>query len=126
MPNWQPNWNNVRWDWGAANAASAALRRSADKLDMFAHERSQVAGAAQREWRGRYRLEFDQQLQAMLSRSSNLAAEMRHAAGRIDQASTRAWDEQRHRERERERWRREKDEEDRRRREEEERRRRGG
>lgn len=125
MPNWQPNWNNVRWDWGAANAASAALRRSADKLDTFAHERSRVAGDAQREWRGRYRQEFDQQLQAMLNRSANLAAEMRHAAGRIDQASSRAWEEQRHRERERERWHREKREEERRR-EEEERRRRGG
>ncbi|MEM4202929.1 MAG: hypothetical protein QXS54_02550 [Candidatus Methanomethylicaceae archaeon] len=126
MPNWQPNWNNVRWDWGAANAASTALRRAADKLDAFAYERARMAAEAQREWRGRYRQEFDEQLRALLTRSATLAAEMRHAAARIDQASVRAWEEQRHRERERERWRREKEEEDRRRREEEERKRHRG
>lgn len=125
MPNWQPNWNNVRWDWGAANAASSALRRSADKLNGYAHERANVANDAQREFRGRYSEEFDQQLRAMLTRSRDLAAEMRDAAGRIDHASSRAWDEQRRRDRDRERWWREKREEDRRR-EEEERRRRGG
>jgi hypothetical protein len=124
MPNWQPNWNNVRWDWGAANAASSALRHNAVRLDTTAHQRGLVAGEAQAQWRGRYRSEFDVALQGMLQGAYGLAAEMRDAASRIDRASQRAYDEQRHRERERERWRREKEEEDRRRREEEARKRR--
>lgn len=125
MPNWQPNWNNVRWDWGAANEAASALRHAADRLDGTASERTGLARNAQAEWRGRYREQFDVELARILRRAHDLANECRDAAGRIAQASQRAWEEQKHRERERERWRREKEEEDRRRREEEERRRRG-
>jgi len=125
MPNWQPNWNNVCWDWHAAKAASHALRNMANRLEILTQERLAVAREAQREWRGRYREEFDQKLQILLKDSANLAARMRDAAARIDQASARAWEEQKNRERERERWYREKEEEERRRREEEERRRHG-
>jgi uncharacterized protein YukE len=108
MPNWQPNWNNVRWDWGAAGAAAAALRRAADKIDQTAHERARVAAEAQQEWRGRYRLEFDERLREILQRAGSLAAEYRHMASRIDGASNQAYHEQRHREAERRRWWREK------------------
>lgn len=121
MPNWQPNWNNVIWDWGAASAAAQELRRMADRLDESAHERRQLAGAAQAEWCGRFREEFDADLAHMLSEAQSIAAELRSAAGQIDAASVRARAEQQHRERERERWRREKQEEERREREERER-----
>ena len=122
MPNWQPNWNNVRWDWGAASAAASSLRRAADKLDATAQERQRAATEAQREWRGRYREEFDEQLRNMLRRATELAAEFRYMAHRIEQASQNAWAEQRHRESERRRWHSEKrkeEERERRRREEE-------
>jgi len=123
MPNWQPNWNNVRWDWGAADEARSALCHAADLLDGTANERSSVARDAQAEWRGRDREQFDGELAQLLRRAHDLANECREAANRIAQASQRAWDEQKHRERERERWRREKEEEDRRREEEQRRRR---
>ncbi len=124
MPSWTPNWNNVRWNWSAADAAIAALRRMADLLDETANERMRVAGEAQAEWRGLHRERFDGELAQILRRARDLASECRAAANRIASASQRAREEQRHRERERERWRREKAEEDRRRREEENRRRR--
>ncbi len=58
----------------------------------------------------------------MVGEAQNIAAELRAAAGQIDNASDRARAEQQHRERERERWRREKREEERREREARERR----
>ena len=124
MPNWQPNWNNVRWDWGAADAAAAALRHAAGLLDGTAQERSGVPRDAQAEWRGLHRERFDGELTQILKRARDLAVECRAAADHIASASRRAHEEQRHRERERDRWRREKEDEERRRREEEDRRRR--
>lgn len=117
MPNWQPNWADVRWDWGASDAAGAALRRMADLLDGTAHEREQAARQAQAEWRGVYRDRFDTELAQMLSRAHGLANDCRDAAGRVARAAQQAYAEQQHREQERERWRREKAEEDRRRKE---------
>lgn len=125
MPNWQPNWNNVDWNYGAANDAVRELRRAADLLDEMAGRRRRVADKALQEWRGRYRNEFERDLAEMLRRSSELAAEMRQKAGEIENASNRVREEQRHRERERDRWHEERREEERRERErqEEERRR---
>jgi hypothetical protein len=114
MPNWQPNWDNVRWDWGAADNARAALCRAADRLDETNGQRVRRAAEAQAEWRGRYRDKFDGDLAGMVARSNGLAAQFRDAAGRIAQASQRAWEERRHRENERARWQREKEEEERR------------
>ena len=114
MPPWQPNWENVRWDWGAADEAVAALRAAADKIEVTLAERLRSAAEAQREWRGRYREEFDAELEGIKSRAQGLAAEYRAAADRIRSASQRAYEEQRHREGERERWRRDKEDADRR------------
>lgn len=114
MPNWQPNWNNVRWDWGASDAASLALRRAADQLDQSTSERQRLAAQAQVEWRGRYRDEFDSDLARILAQGRNLATELRQAADRIQSAANRAHDEQRHREAERRRWHREREDEERR------------
>jgi hypothetical protein len=114
MPNWQPNWNDVRWDWGAASDAARALRQTADRLDDITAQRLRLAGEAQLEWRGRHRLRFDGELSALVRQARDLAGELRRKASEIDRQSSRARDEQRHRERERERWRRERDEERRR------------
>jgi len=124
MPNWQPNWNNVRWSWHAADETAAALRRMADLLDQTSHDRERVAREAQATWRGRYREQFDERLTEMISRAHDLAEECRRAASQIAWASQRAAEEQQRREWERERWRREKEaeERERRHREEEERR----
>jgi septal ring factor EnvC (AmiA/AmiB activator) len=117
MPNWQPNWNDVRWDWGAADEAIHALRSSADLMDSTSAERARLAQEATAEWRGRYRGEFEVELGRIQRRSGDLAAQFRDAANRIASASQRAWEERRHRESERDRWRREREDEERRERE---------
>lgn len=122
MPNWQPNWSNVVWDWGAANEAIAALHRAAGRLEESVGERQRVASEAQAEWRGRYREEFDVDLADLVRKAQSLAAEFRATANRIAAASEAARSEQSHREHERERWHREKRDEERREREERERR----
>lgn len=113
MPAWEPNWNNVRWDHGAADDAALALRRAADLLEETAARREQLAREAQAEWKGRFREEFDERLVYMLRRARQLAQEYRAKATEILQKSQMAYEEQKHRERERERWRREKEEEER-------------
>jgi|GEM_PF-797841 len=124
MPSWSPNWNDVRWDWYAAARAIQALQNAANKLDQSADQRQSLASAAQREWRGRYREDFDVELARMVRQAREIAAECRAAANRIANASHAAREEQQHRERERERWRREKADEERRERERRERERR--
>ncbi len=122
MPNWSPNWENVRWDWGAADAAMAALRRAADRLDATANEHVRAAAPAQAEWRGARRLRFDDDLATTVHKEHALADECRRMAGRISDASSAARREQDKRERERRRWEEEKREEERRERERERRR----
>ncbi len=122
MPNWQPNWNNVVWDWGAANEAIAALHKAAGRLEASVGERQAAAGVAQREWRGRYREKFDVDLADLVRKALNLAAEYRSTAGRIASASEAARNEQNYRERERARWQQEKRDEERREREDRDRR----
>ncbi len=120
MPNWQPNWQNVRWDQSAASHAATALRAAADELERSAREREAAAEQARAEWRGMHRMRFDAHIIETLSRARALAAQYRDAAARIMQASTRAHDEQAQRMRDRERWQREKEQEERERRQREE------
>ena len=117
MPNWQPNWQDVRWNYEASGRAASELRRAADAIDQATHDRSVAADEARREWRGPYRRRFDGYFQDATARASALAEEYRAEARRIDWASQRAREEQQRRVRERERWFREKEDEDRRQRE---------
>jgi uncharacterized protein YukE len=107
MPNWQPNWQDVRWNQAAASRAIAELRRVAEELDETAGERARVAGEATAQWQGDHRRAFDGYLAAVLTDARRLAHAYREAARQIAQASERARVEQAHRERERARWRRE-------------------
>jgi len=113
MPDWEPNWQDVRWDHGAAGDAMSALRHAADLLDQTAAERARAAQDATEQWRGRYREEFDEHLERMLRRAQDLARECRDASNNIARSDQRACEEQRRREGERERWRAEKEAEDR-------------
>ena len=78
MPSWQPNWNDVRWDWGAADDAIGSLRRVADLLEELTAERERIAFEAQRKRRGRYREEFDDHLRDLIQRARSLTEEFRY------------------------------------------------
>lgn len=124
MPNWSPNRNKVKWDYGAASEAANELRRAAALLRETAARRRTAADAAKAEWRGRFRDQFDLDLSKMLSSAHDLADRMERKARDIEAASNRAHAEEKRRRDEIERWEREKREEDRRERERRERERR--
>jgi uncharacterized protein YukE len=112
VPGWQPNWEDVRWDYAAADRAASELERAADTLDQTSSARGQASERAIAQWRGAYRARFDAQLQDTLGSAWQIAGSYRDSAARIRQASARARDEQASRERARDRWRREKAQED--------------
>lgn len=117
MPNWQPDWQDVRWNHDASEQAASELRRVADEIDRACFERSRAAEQATREWRGVYRRKFDDELRDILRRGRALAEDYRAAAARIDAAAQRAREEQARRVQGRQRWRLEKEADDRRQRE---------
>lgn len=112
MPNWQPNWEDVYWNYAAADYAAGQLHRAADHLDSTASAVRQSADTATAEWCGVYRRRFDGQNTDDLRSSWSRAGEYREMAARIRRASQWARDEQARREHERERWRREKADEE--------------
>src|SRR5438552_1486218 len=81
------NTQDVQWNFAAANAASAALRRAAYELKRTADKRMHSAKAAQAEWRGKHRETFDGELKKLLSEAQELANEYHAAASRIDSRS---------------------------------------
>ncbi len=114
MPDWQPNWNDVRWDRSAASQAIKALESAANLVDDSFSDRHQAAKMAAATWRGRHREAFDSYLKEIELRSRLLATELREKANEIRRQDIAAYEEQRRRERERQRWFAEKHEEDRR------------
>jgi hypothetical protein len=112
VPNWQPNWEDVRWNWAAADAAAAELDRNADQLESNAGVWQQAAAAAALEWRGTFRSRFDSEGTDILRDAWYQAAEFRAEAASIRRASQMAREEQARRERDRARWRAEKAAED--------------
>lgn len=107
MPNWHPNWQDVRWNHDAANRAIAALRRIAEELERTAQERMAAARLASGDFRGPHADTFEAHVAEVHGRAHALAAYYREAAGRIAQASERARAEQLRRVQQRDRWRRE-------------------
>lgn len=100
----EPNWEDVRWDHGAADEAAGALGRAAATLDMALADEARLGRPATEQWRGGTRAEFDRRRNALRTELADLAAACRDAAEQVRRASTRAAEEQRRREREREEW----------------------
>lgn len=104
MPSWQPNWSDVRFDHAQAELAIAALDRCASLLDAQTDRRVALAASAQREWRGRAREVFDDELARMLRQASSLVAAMRALGANLERAAEEARVEQRRRVEGRARW----------------------
>ena len=94
----------MRWDHGAADMAVSALRRAADLVDDTLADRERLANDARRQWRGRYRDQFEERFSGLVSRAKQLSSQYRDEATRIVRASQWAREEQRRREWDRARW----------------------
>ncbi|PDW03431.1 hypothetical protein [Candidatus Viridilinea mediisalina] len=119
----RPNYVDVRWDHGAANAAIGACMRAADELEHAMADCNRALTQAREHWQGNRMEQFLQERQALDSHGRSLANDCRAAAHAIGAASQQAHAEQQRREQERadyERW--EREERERREREERERR----
>lgn len=121
----RPNYEDVRWDYGAAGAAIAALRRAADEVERGAADTARSSWELVDLWRGQHRATYDLRRRALEVEAQVLAADCRAAAGAIAAADQRARAEQARREREREEWEREEREREEREERERERRRHG-
>src|SRR4051812_13549062 len=113
MPNWQPNWADVRFDHAAAQAAISELQRAARVLDDAVDRRADLAGRATDQWQGSHRHTFDASLTRLQSGGRDLADAMRREAGRIADAAASARAEQSRREDARREWNRQNDAEQR-------------
>ena len=104
MPSWQPIWENVNFDFIAAEAAIAdcrACRRILDQRDAV------LRGPLQRglaEWRGRSRASFDAAERQLRNRTNALIDHLWQAEHRLARTIDDAHEEQAHRVRNRERW----------------------
>ncbi|MEI7772500.1 MAG: hypothetical protein WCI67_21100, partial [Chloroflexales bacterium] len=104
MPSWNPNWQDVRWDHGASDAAISALGRAASEVDHLAGERARAALTMLGEWRGEHRQSFDDRLRRADGEDVALADDLRRAAHDLARLGQQARDEQARRERERAEW----------------------
>jgi hypothetical protein len=103
----RPNYQDVRWDHGAAGEAAAACLRAADELEQALIDCGRAADGARAEWRGARMERFTAGRQSLNERGRILVADCRAAAQAITAASQRAREEQARREHERAEWERE-------------------
>lgn len=99
-----PNWQDVCWDYGAADAAISALNRAAGEIERMSGERARVAISVLSEWRGGHREHFNQRLRQVDWEDSALSSALRRAGQEIAYLSQQAREEQARRERERAEW----------------------
>ena len=104
MPNWEPNWSDVKWDHAIAAETARKLDQLADSLDQLVVDRQRLAQDAQNGWQGRKRDEFDQKLAALQQQSKNVASGYRAKASLIRHQSIQAAAEQMRRNLSRLRW----------------------
>jgi len=104
MPNWQPNWNDVRWNWGTSDQAREALYRMADWLDGAANHRQHLARETLTQWEGGAAREFGERARHAIAKLHALAERCRRSASALDRASQAAREDQARRQAERARW----------------------
>ena len=104
MPSWQPNWEDVRFDYAGAEEAA----QECDECAQFISGRHAVLGPplaeARVEWRGVHRQRFDDETAALDRDADLLTDELRMTAAQIRAEAEEARIEQHRRELDRERW----------------------
>lgn len=104
MPNWQPNWEDVRFDHGAATGAATELRATSRRIRDLCHLRGEAQRTDLHGWVGPARIEWQRRFLASQREGQALADACDREAGRIEAAAEAARTEQRARERQRESW----------------------
>jgi hypothetical protein len=99
-----PNWQDVCWDYGAADAAIDALNRAAGMIEGISGERARTAVSMLGEWRGVHRERLNELLRQVDREDATLAGDLRRAGQEIARLSQQAREEQARRERERAEW----------------------
>lgn len=112
MPSWQPNWEDVIFDYAAAEEAAHECDSCARFIDERHASLDPAIEEARREWRGVHRDRFDSDLMMLDREADLLAADLRLTAARIRASAEAARLEQRSREIAREQWLAEKRQED--------------
>lgn len=104
MPNWQPNWADVQFDYQAAYEAISTCYGCIAFLESRHQALDPAKERATREWRGRHRDEFDADA-LRLERVADDVVNQLHASVRVIQGDVwAAQTEQRFRESDRVRW----------------------
>ena len=104
MPSWEPNWENVGWNWATSDASREGLLRMANWLEDAACERERQARELLACWEGGRGRAFDERSKGAVGELRALAERCRHGARSIDRAAAAAREEQARRESERVRW----------------------
>lgn len=104
MPTWSPNWDDVRFDPGAAEAAAEACERTARVIRDRSARRHALAVFADISGSGPWRTRFDEQVAAVAHQGDEVEAELRRTAHLLRTASQQAQHEQRSRIDARNRW----------------------
>ncbi len=103
MARWdEPNYEDVRWDHGAAADVIGALQRTAAEVEQVVAEGEQAAHVAMLLWQGLHFSDFVTRRGALSTEGRNLAADCRAAAAAVAAADERARAEQARRVRARE------------------------
>jgi uncharacterized protein YukE len=106
VPNWQPDWEDVQFQHGAASEAAAACRRAAHELDTVAttFARARRTLETEGQWQGNARDDFDTEASEIPGEISDTRDALNRLAGQLADASAAAHAEQAGREAQRQRW----------------------
>lgn len=106
MPNWQPNWEDVKFDHAKAQAAIDQCNNSAGALDNALTGWATALGAltTNGQWVGAYRDQFDTAIPGFEQDANDTRDALRQLAGQITTAAGQATTEQARRVADRERW----------------------
>ena len=104
MPTWQPNWNDVEFDFAAAESAIVECRLARELLQRRDAVLSGPLAQAREQWRGRKRIEFDEREEVLRTDVAQLIEELQHAEESLYADIARAHNEQAIRVRARAQW----------------------
>lgn len=103
-PNWQPDWDDVRFDHGAASEAVAECRQAINTLNSVGHAHARAAMDAQSDWSGSASDRFSEQRTLVEAAIEGAVEALQDAIDAIQRAATAATNQQAARVESRRRW----------------------